>query len=139
MFTRNILRVILVSIFLVSASNGEESDRVEKLKAGLTSELEGSFAKDIGPRLSNSGMAKTDIDRIVEEIAISSASCLVDALVQQSEEQSLDTEKILADAEASLLDKAGDDFADVLDVDGLKQRMEYCALLAIENAGVQIP
>ncbi len=139
MITRKTSQVIFISIFLVSASNGSESDRVENLKAVLMFELEGSIAKDVERTLSKSGLAESDIDRIVEEIAISSASCIVDVLVQQSEDRSLDTEQILSDAEAAILDKAGDDFVDALDEANLVQSMKFCFLLALENAGVLVP
>ena len=139
MITRKILQVIFISIFLVSVSNGSESDRVENLKAVLAFEVQGPIARDVGRKLSKSGIAQSDIDRIVEELSNFSASCIVDALVQHSEERFLDTEQILLDAEAAILDNGSDDFVDALDKVSLKQSMEYCVLLALENAGALDP
>lgn len=138
MSIRSTLAVLFISVFCASVSAAADQDRVENLKLVVGTTFEELFTKQVSKKLSDSGIAKTDSDRIVRNLVATSASCVVDALVQQAEEQSIDADELLDAAEAALSDKkSNEDFLDVLDEDELELKMESCILIAFENAGLQ--
>jgi len=138
MVTRSVALAFLVFVLLAVASAEADQASAEKLKAIVSESFEGSLTEKAEKSLSEAGFAKTDVDRIINELVATASSCAVDSLAKQATEQSIDSDKLLDEAVVAMEAKAGDNFLDGLDEDELTRKLESCIYLALENAGVQL-
>lgn len=139
MVMRKILGAVGLILALAASSHADIEDTIANLKAAVAVQIEGDAAENLGRQLSKSGMADTDVQRTVTELSEAAALCFVNALMKQAEEQSLDVEQVLSNADASIGRNSGKEIIDGLDEEELKQKLYYCLLVTYENAGVESP
>ena len=135
---RKIIGVLFLSVALIAQSQADIEDAVANLKVAMAVEIETSIGDDVSRNLKKSGMADSDVAKTMVELSEKAASCFVDALVSQANEQSLDAEQVLSNADASIGKSGGTDLPDGLDIYAFEEKLEYCILLAFESVGVDI-
>ena len=130
---------VLFLCFLVHATgNTADIALAERLRETVATDLTETMSQDFGPVLVESGMAKSDSDRIIERLAAKSADCMIDALILQAKKDSVDVDEILAAAEHAFHNRTGEDFVETLDDEELNQRIDYCVSSALQEAGLKL-
>ena len=136
---RNTSIVLTATILLFALAGASEQESAEDLKVILLVKIAASFGEIANEKLSESGVAQSDIDRISYDLSKTVAECMVESLIQQASEQGLDAEQLLVAAYSAVDSDSREGISDVLDEKELELKMEVCVLLAFENAGVRYP
>ena len=139
MVTSNTLGAIIIGLVVLSPSYADDADSAGNLRAAMIADIEPQVADEIGRQLQDSGMAGSDVQRTINDLAKTMTDCTIDALVQLAEEQSIDAVTLLAETETTILENDSKDFGKGLDEGRLKEKMNYCFLIAFENAGLKAP
>jgi len=136
--------LILIGLSIIGSVSAADEGSIDALKEKLAGPLAEGFTQLVEPTLIESGLAKSDVERIIAEMAETSSACFVESYIDQAEQDSVDTDQLIAnaliaDAEAAMRDKSGENFVEDLNAEELMRRFEFCFLKALENAGVQLP
>ncbi len=139
MVMRKHLIAFLFLFFFSATMSNEAVGRAERLTDLLTNHLSRSYDQLVHMAYSESKISTEEFTQINHDLSAATAVCIVDSLVQQAKEQSLDTDKLLADAEDVLINQNVEALSDVLSEEGLGQKLGICVLLAYETVGARFP
>ena len=130
---RKLCLLILAATFGAQASIADDSeDEVEVFRFAMASQVAAEAYDGLDPAFLESGLAKSDIDRIVEAFANACAACVVDAMVGLADLKSIDIELMIDDAKIASVDPK---YFDTQEFDRI---MLPCFYSAAENAGVKV-
>jgi hypothetical protein len=139
MDVRKSLGAVVIGFVTLSPSFADDTDSVDTLRAAMIPHFVSDVEGEIGELLPEKGMAESDVQRTIKQLAEAITDCTIDALIQLAEEQSIDAEVLLAETTASILDNGGQDFGKGLDEERLTEELNYCFLIAFEGVGVEAP
>ncbi len=132
------LFAIVTLLFLFAGpARAVDQDAIDNLTGSLAAQLENMVAGSVEKELQDSGLAETDVRRAVTEFSMQSAKCVVDAIIKQAMDRSMDVDQVIADLDDGL--HGSGDVPDEMDEDELERSLEFCVLLALESAGIESP
>ena len=130
--------VALLFLFCFSATVSDEvADQVERLSILFADDLSFAFGQLVDMAYSESNISQSESDQIRDELSTATADCVVDSLVKQAKEQSLNVEKFLMDAEQVLVNHDAEAFSDVLVKEELGEKINLCVFHAYEKVGAR--
>ncbi len=132
------LFAIVTFLFIASGpARAVDQDAIDNLTGSLAVQLETMVAGSVEKELRDSGLAETDVRRAVTEFSTQSAKCVVDAIIKQAIDRSMDVDEVIANLDDGLHGSV--DVPDEMDEDELERSLEFCVLLALESAGIESP
>ena len=137
MVLRKYVIAFLFLFFFSAIMSNEAVDRAERLTVMLTDGLSYSFDYLVDKAYSESNISRSNLAQIKDDLAAATAVCIVDSLVRLAKEQSLDTDKLLADAEDVLINQKVEALSDVLSEEVLGQKINLCVFDAYETVGAR--
>lgn len=135
----NILGAVVIGFATLSLSFADDTDSAGTLRAVLMPHFVSDVENEISKHLLESGLAESDVQRTINQLAETVTDCTIDALIKLAEEHSIDAEVLLAETEATILENSGQDFGKGLDEERLTEELNYCFLISFESAGVEAP
>ena len=125
--------LILAATFGTQASiAGDDESEVEVFRSAMASQVAAEAYEGMDPEFLESGLAESDIDRIVETFANACAACVIDAMGSLADSKSIDTEMMIDDAKRASVDP------EYLDTQEFDRIMLPCFYSAAENAGIKV-
>lgn len=113
----------------IAANNEGE---VEVFRSAMASQVAAEAYAGMDPEFLASGLAESDIHRIVEAFADACATCVVDAMVSLADLKSIDIELMIDDAKEASVDSK---YFDTQEFDRI---MLPCFYSAAEKAGMKV-
>jgi hypothetical protein len=135
----NTLGAVVIGLVILSPSFADDTDSAGALRAVMMPYFVSDVEKEISQHLLKSGLAESDVQRTIKQLAEIVTDCTIDALIQLAEEHSMDAEVLLAETKTTILEDSGRDFGKGLDEERLTEELNYCFLISFESAGVEAP
>ncbi len=128
-----LLRVILATLLVspaccLGASGG--LDIVEEFISTMTEDMLEDSKIEFRPELLESGMAESDVDRILNKLAVDTIECVMDELADYAEEHSTDVKSLVTP------DDEGGVFA--INIVIGSNSLHICTISALEKAGLAL-